>query len=147
VTHYFYFFCVFWGVFLAWVVLNDIIMRTLTMTNTLFDHFLTNWDKAFFDEDYSYWRRNDSSINCREKENSYEYYVPLAGFKKEDIAARLDEGRVHVVAKRYENTASYSFALPDEVDLSNMSAKHEDGLLTVTIPKTEKAKAITIAID
>ena len=123
-------------------------MRTLTLTNALFDNFLTNWDNAFFDGDHSYWRRRDSSINCRETEDSHEYYVPLAGFKKEDIAARIDDGRVYILAKRDENTASYSFALPnDEVDISNLSAKHEDGLLTVKIPKSEKAKAITIAID
>ncbi|MAH47202.1 hypothetical protein CMI37_15350 [Candidatus Pacearchaeota archaeon] len=129
-------------------MLNTVTMRTLTLTNTLFDNFLTNWDNAYFDGDHSYWRRKDNSINCREKEEHYEYYVPLAGFKKEDIAARLDEGRVHIVAKNEnDSTASYSFALPDEVDLSSLSAKHEDGLLTVKIPKSEKAKAITIAID
>ena len=129
-------------------MLNSIIMRTFTMTNALFDNFLTNWDKAFFDGDYSYWRRRDSSIECRETDDSYEYYVPLAGFRKEDIAARVDEGRVHIAAKKGEDTISYSFALPnEEVNTSSLSAKHEDGLLTVNIPKTEKAKAITIAID
>tara|TARA_Y100000593_G_scaffold41668_1_gene79888 strand:- start:579 stop:968 length:390 start_codon:yes stop_codon:yes gene_type:complete len=129
-------------------MLHDIIMRTFTMTNSLFDNFLTNWDNAFFDGDHSYWRRRDSSIDCRETEDSYEYYVPLAGFKKEDIAARLDDGRVFIAAKQEEGTTSYSFALPnDDVDTSELSAKHEDGLLTVTVPKSEKAKAITIAID
>tara|TARA_Y100000310_G_scaffold153804_1_gene153338 strand:- start:14477 stop:14899 length:423 start_codon:yes stop_codon:yes gene_type:complete len=138
----------FGGGFLAWVVLLVATMRTLGLTNTLFDNFLTNWDNAYFDGDHSYWRRKDNSINYREKEEHYEYYVPLAGFKKEDIAARIDEGRVHIVAKRNESTASYSFVLPDdEIELSSLSAKHEDGLLTVKIPKSEKAKAITIAID
>lgn len=124
-------------------------MKTLTITNELFNNFITNWDKAFFDGDYSYWRRKDSSVNCRETEDSYEYYVPLAGFKKEDIAAQLDDGRVYIVVKQEEkDTTSCSFALPnDDVDISGLSAKHEDGLLTVTIPKSEKAKAITIAID
>jgi HSP20 family molecular chaperone IbpA len=123
-------------------------MRTLTLTNTLFDNFLTNWDSAFFEGDHSYWRRLDNSINYREKEENYEYYVPLAGFRKEDIAARLDDGRVHIVAKRDENTASYSFALPsEEVDCSSLSAKYEDGLLTVNIPKSEKVKPTPITID
>ena len=128
-------------------MLYVVTMRTLTLTNSLFDNFLTNWDNALFDGDHSYWRRKDNSINYRETEEHYEYYVPLAGFKKEDLAARLDEGRVHIVAKRDESTASYSFALPEEVDSSNMSAKHEDGLLTITIPKSEKTKATTISID
>tara|TARA_R100000808_G_C2148445_1_gene156592 strand:+ start:654 stop:1022 length:369 start_codon:yes stop_codon:yes gene_type:complete len=122
-------------------------MRNIILTNSLFDNLLTNWDNAFFDGNL-HWRKRDSSIDCREDEDSYEYYIPLAGFKKEDIAARIDEGRVYVAANKGEDTAaSCSFALPDEAEPSSLSAKHEDGLLTITIPKLEKAKAITIAID
>ena len=128
-------------------MLNITIMKTLTLTNSLFDNFLTNWDNAFFEGDHSYWRRKDNSLNFRESEDNYEFYISLAGFKKEDIAARIDDGRVHITAKDGDSAASYSFALPDEVDASVLSAKHENGLLTITIPKLERAKAITIAID
>ena len=74
-------------------------MRNIILANSLFDSFLTNWDNAFFDGDHSYWRRRDNSINCREDEDSYKYYIPLAGFKKEDLAAKFDDERVNIAAK------------------------------------------------
>ena len=60
-------------------------MRTLTLTNSLFNNLLTNWDKAFSDEDYSYWRRKGEGVRGVELNDSFEYYVPLGGFKKEEI--------------------------------------------------------------
>ena len=107
--------------------------------------FWDEWDKAFLSDDWSHWREN--IVPHKEHEDHYEYWINLAGFKKEDIAARIDDGRVHITAKDGDSAASYSFALPDEVDASVLSAKHENGLLTITIPKLERAKAITIAID
>ena len=121
-------------------------MRTLTLTNSLFNNLLTNWDKAFSDEDYSYWRRKGEGVRGVELNDSFEYYEPLAGFKKEDIEATVSEGIVYISAKRGESTAFYSFRAPEEGDVSKLSAKHEDGLLTVTVSKSEAVKPKTIEI-
>jgi len=121
-------------------------MRTLTLTNSLFNNFLTNWDRAFFDEDYSYWRRREG-VRGKELEDSFEYYVPLAGFKKEDIEATVSDGLIHILAKKEEDTASYSFEVPEGGDTSKLLAKYEDGLLTVTVGKADVVKPKTIDIN
>ena len=122
-------------------------MRTLTLRNNLFNDFLTDWNDAFFSEDYSYWRRNHKQINSTELDNSFEYYVPLPGFKKKDIKATINDGVVSLLAERDGSTASYSFSLPERVDISTLSAKHEDGLLTISVEKEEKVKPKSIKID
>ena len=117
----------------------------MILINRLFDDVFTNYDRAFFNEDHSYWRR-DTHVRSREHEDSYEYYVPLAGFKKEDIKVTIKGDEALVQAKKDENTATYSFLIPEDGDLSRLSANHEDGLLTVKIEKAEKAKAIEVKI-
>ena len=115
------------------------------ITNRLFDEFFTNWDSAFFEGDHSYWRRNDR-VRTKELKDSYEYYVPLPGIKKENIKATVKDGAVLLSVECAENTASYSFTLPDDVNVSKLSASHEDGLLTIKIEKAEEAKAVELVI-
>ena len=121
-------------------------MKTLNITNHLVNDFFTDWNKAFFAEDYSYWRR-DNHVKSSEKENSFEYYIPLAGFKKEDIKASVSDGLVAILAKKNDSTLSYSFEVPEGGDSSKLSAKHEDGLLTVTVGKSEAVKPRNIDIN
>ena len=119
-------------------------MRTLS----LFDNVLTNWDRAFFDGDYSYWRRKGEGVRGEELEDSFEYHIPLAGFKKEDIKATISDGLMYVLAKKKnEGTYSYSFQIPEGGDTSKISAKHENGLLTVTVGKADAVKPVSIEID
>lgn len=120
-------------------------MKTLTLTNSLFDNFLTNWDRALFEGDHTYWRRNNY-IKSVEKEESFEHYVPLAGFKKEEIKASVSDGLVHVLAENEETTTSYSFEIMEGGDASKLSARHEDGLLTITVGKVDLIKPKTIDI-
>ncbi len=117
-----------------------------TLTNRLFDEFFTNWDNAYFDGDHSYWRRENNNVKSKELKDSYEYYVPLPGYKKENIKATVKDGAVFLLAKQDDDTASYSFLLPEDADVSKLSASHEDGLLTVKLEKAEKAKAIELDI-
>ena len=121
-------------------------MRTLQLTNSLFDNFLTNWDRAFLDGDYSYWRRKGEGVRGKELEDSFEYYISLAGFKKEDIKATISEGLVYVLAKKDDDTASYSFRIPEDCDTSKLSAKHEDGLLIISVGKSDAVKPMSIDI-
>ena len=112
------------------------------ITNRLFNEFFTNWDNAFFDGDHSYWRRANNNVNWKESEDAYEYKVPLPGFKKESIKATVKDDLVYLRAEQGEDTASYTLLLPDDVDVSKLSATHEDGLLTVRLEKAEKAKPV-----
>ena len=121
-------------------------MRTYTLTNSLFDNFLTNWDRSFLDGDHSYWRRTNE-ISRKTLDDSYEFSMPLAGFRKSDIKASIKDEQVYILAKRDDDTSSYSLFVPDDADSSTLSAKHEDGMLTIKINKKEEKKSVDIAIS
>jgi HSP20 family protein len=70
--------------------------------------------------------------------------LTIRGAKQQ--AARERTERVH----RYERTYGAferSFTLPTTVDASNIKATYENGVLTVTLPKVEKAKPREIAVQ
>ena len=115
----------------------------------LVNDFVSDWDRAFFNEDYSYWRRNmnNYSITHKEHEDRYEYWINLAGFKKENVEASVHDGLVIIKTKKDENVNDYSFYLRDDADVSTLSSKLEDGLLTVSVNKEEEAKPTKIKIN
>jgi HSP20 family protein len=64
---------------------------------------------------------------------------------KQQVAEERTE-RVH----RYERTYGQferSFTLPATVDAERIKARYESGVLTVTLPKVEKAKPRSVQID
>jgi HSP20 family protein len=70
--------------------------------------------------------------------------LTIRGAKQQRPAERTE--RVH----RYERTYGAferSFTLPTTVDASNIKATYENGVLTVTLPKVEKAKPREIAVQ
>ncbi len=84
-------------------------------------------------------------------ENDKEFIVEieLAGVKKENIEINIEDDTLIIDAERnsdkdlkYNRKERYSgkfkriFNLPDNVDDENIRASYEDGVLTLTIPKT-----------
>ena len=103
------------------------------------------FDRHFDDVDNSTWRRN--IVPHKEEENSYSYFLNLAGFKKEDVDAMITDGVVSVKAKNSVGaTADYSFYVPEDADADKMSANLEDGLLTITFEKEDDVKPKKIKI-
>ncbi|WP_020403322.1 Hsp20/alpha crystallin family protein [Gracilimonas tropica] len=118
----------------------------------------------FFNDSIRY--KKDSfvpSVDISETENSFEISVALPGMKKEDISVDLDDGRLTISGERkFEKedegknyhrlesgfgTFSRSFQLPDNIDESSIEAKYENGVLDITINKSEEKvkKQIKIA--
>lgn len=64
--------------------------------------------------------------------------LTIRGEKKEEKKGG-EKDRYHVWERRY-GSFQRSFTLPNEVDAAKINAKFDDGILTVTLPKTEKAK-------
>lgn len=81
--------------------------------------------------------------------DQYSLEVPLAGFKKEDIDINANQEHLTVKATRKEGKVKYEkcFYLPRKVDLSEVKAKHEDGLLSITFGKENKKLQNKIKID
>ena len=109
------------------------------------NQFWDEWDKAFFEEDWGRWREN--IVPHKEHKDGYDYWINLAGFKKEDVEAVLHDGVVGIKAKNKDgSTASYSFQLNEDADISTLSSKLEDGLLTVNVKKVKEAQPQSIEI-
>ncbi len=114
---------------------------------SLFEH-----DGSFFTAD----NRRSAVANWYENDEAYVARFELPGLKSKDIDLELKDGTLSLKAERKtrnkkeksEATVSYSqsISLPDGVNEADASASYEDGILSVTIPKAEKAKPRRIAI-
>ena len=106
--------------------------------------------------------------DVRETEDSYELDVDLPGFKKDEIDLDLQDGYLTIRAakgldkdeqdkkgkyirqERYAGALSRSFYVGEAVEPDQVTAKFEDGILRLTVPKTVKKelpKTSTIAIE
>lgn len=91
------------------------------------------------------------TVNIREGEFAYHVDVDLPGVKKEDIKVDLNKGVLTISGERktkeevkqedyykietYFGKFSRSFTLPDNVDIENIEAKSDNGVLEIVIPK------------
>jgi len=70
-----------------------------------------------------------------DEEKAIKLYVELPGEEKEDIQLNVTNGKVEVKAKKFYKETD----LPTvNIDAEKTSAKYKNGVLEVTIPKTEK---------
>ena len=70
--------------------------------------------------------------------------LTIRGEKREE-RTEGEQGRWHLAERRY-GTFSRSFVLPRDVDAEGIQAAFQDGVLTVTVPKSEKARRRRIEI-
>ena len=110
--------------------------------------------------------KNLMKTDVRETENTYEVDIDLPGFKKDEISVDLKDGYLTIRAakgldkdekdkkgkyirqERYAGACSRSFYVGD-VKPEDVSAKYEDGILKLSMPKEAKKelpKSSTIAI-
>jgi len=90
-------------------------------------------------------------VNTREGEDAYYIEVELPGIKKEEVDVKVDGNILTISGERtlrdevkeedYHKVESFygkfsrSFTLPERVDVGNIQAQSENGLLEVVIPK------------
>ena len=112
--------------------------------------------------------KNLMKTDVRETEDSYELDVDLPGFKKDEVTVDLQDGYLTISAEkaldkdesdqkgkflrqeRYAGSMSRSFYVGDDVEAADISAKYEDGILKISVPKAaqkELPKHTTIAIE
>ncbi len=103
------------------------------------------------------------SVNTREGEYAYHVEVDIPGVKKEDINVDLKDDVLTISGERktkteieekdyYKKECSYgkfqrSFTLPEDIDIENIEANAEDGVLEVVIPKLKKEDKETKKIE
>lgn len=92
-------------------------------------------------------------VDIFETDKALSVIVDLPGVGKEDVDIRVDQGVLTIKGKvRYEVPKNAirtefglldffrQFQLSDEVDPSKIAAESKNGVLTITLPKAEKAE-------
>ena len=103
------------------------------------------------------------AVDVRETNDSFVFSAELPGLSKDDVSITLEDNVLTLTGeRRFEKDASKnefrriersyghftrSFTLPSEVDNDTVQANYSDGLLTITVPKTEKTKPRKIEIS
>ncbi len=72
--------------------------------------------------------------------------LTISGEKREQREQNEEEGRFHLAERRWGQFAR-SFVLPREVVSDRISADYNNGVLTVSIPKSEKARPRRIDVS
>ncbi len=112
--------------------------------------------------------KNLMKTDVRETENTYELDVDLPGFKKDEVNIELKNGYLTIQAskglnkdeadkkgrlirqERYTGSCSRSFYVGEDILPTQVSARFEDGILRLSIPKEapkQLPKVTTIAIE
>ena len=106
--------------------------------------------------------------DVRETDSTYELDVDLPGFKKDEIQLKLEDGYLTISAakgvdkdqqddqgryirrERYAGQCSRSFYVGEGVEARDVSARFEDGILRLSLPKAapqQLPKSTAIAIQ
>ena len=79
--------------------------------------------------------------------------LELPGFNKDELKLSLDEGVLSIVAETKDEERSFlgklerRLKVSDEMDVENISAKLENGILYLQIPHRAKAEPKTIKVN
>jgi HSP20 family protein len=101
-------------------------------------------------------------VDISETDDAYIIKAEIPGVNKEDVKVTAENGVLTISGERKEEKAENNkkihrverlygtffrtFVLPDNVDESKINAEFKDGVLTLTVPKTEKAKPKSIEV-
>ena len=122
--------------------------------------FKNSWFPTVFDDFFNTnmtTQRTAPAVNVKVDENAYTMEVAAPGLKKEYCRISInDEGNLNVaIENKFEHKEedkkehylrrefSYTnyqqaYTLPEDVDKNGISAKVEDGVLTIVMPKVKK---------
>lgn len=102
------------------------------------------------------------AVDVSETDAEFVIKAELPEVKKEDVKVTMEDGvltltgerkqekeekgkRYHRIERSY-GSFMRSFELPENVDTAKAKAEYKDGMLTLSLPKTEKAKAKSLEI-
>ena len=103
------------------------------------------------------------AVDIHEEDSCYMLTADIPGVNRQDVEITLEDGVLTVKGERKSGTEVTEeryrrreriygtfvrqFNLPDTVDAANISAKAEDGVLKIAIPKQEKPEPKKITVS
>ena len=144
---------------MRWKPRHDVVSIRDEM-NRLFDNFFTGWPETRRGLLESEWA---PSVDVAETDDEITVTAELPGVKQDEVDIAITDdvltlkgekkGGKEVKEKNYHRIErSYgsfqrSISLPSGVQADKAKAAYKDGILTITVPKTEEAKPKQIKID
>ena len=133
---------------------------TYRPTPANFDH---GFDSLFQDCGRPAYATTAPRVNIREQADGYHLEAELPSLSEQDFTVNVEhnlltiasqqeqeserEEHGYVIRERRNGAFKRSFALPQDVDAEQISARFRDGLLTVTVPKSAKAQRKQITVQ
>jgi HSP20 family protein len=131
--------------------------------DSFFDDFLTRrWPRLFdWNVPSRFERVGFPRVDVIDHDNEIEVQAELPGVKKEDLEVSIHNQTITIRATTKEEKKEEgkyfrreirrgefqrTLSLPDNVDSDNAKAAFADGILKITLPKTEKSKRKNIEI-
>jgi HSP20 family protein len=122
----------------------------------MFERAFSNFGRwSGFDDDFTRGAKiAHVPVDLYDDEDNYYVRAELPGVKKKEINLELDNAVLTLSGERKsksggsEETVSFSrsISVAEDVQRDNVKASLEDGILTVTLPKSEERKPRMIAI-
>ncbi len=127
------------------------------------NRMLFNWNENLFNDVFNA-NRNGlyPQVDIEEREEAYALSVELPGMKKDDIQISFHDGVLKVSGEkkdsRNDENANYhlterrygkferAFRIHSDVNVDNIEAGFNDGILQITLPKAESAKPKQIEV-
>lgn len=119
------------------------IMKNFFDNDSFFGHYMDKW-----------WDTAQPAMNIAETDAAYTVDIVVPGFNKEDINIDVDNDILTISAEAKQETSeekkeytrkeynfssfSHSFHLPDNVKDDSITAEYKDGVLKLSMPKTDK---------
>ena len=131
-------------------------MTTLTRHrgNSLFDTVFSDlFNDEFITRPYMSAAKRNSQVLNRDEDWQIVFAIP--GVKKHEVAVKVDDFVLSVSYDNKVNTDQFNFVssfsrswnLGHDVDVNKITANHEDGILTITVPKPETKKRVVRTIE
>ncbi|MFA7543161.1 MAG: Hsp20/alpha crystallin family protein [Candidatus Cloacimonadaceae bacterium] len=133
--------------------------RPMRSMMSLFDEFFKNDLEAESSED----NFRAMAMDIAENDKEYSILANLPGYRKDNVKISVHDNQLSIEAvceekkeeqkatvyrcERYKGGYRRTLSLPDNADVSLISAKMEDGVLTLNIPKKEASPMKEIVIQ
>ncbi len=139
--------------------LNGQLEKPVEFNSPLTGLFEDFFGDAYFKNDFA---THVPSVNVSKEKDELHLELSAPGFSKEDIKVEVERGVLTISGAHkteeeskdktyYRKEFTYgsfkrSFNLPDEYNADSISAKYENGILKLSVPKKEEVKTASRAI-
>tara|TARA_R100000655_G_scaffold110058_2_gene167263 strand:- start:1220 stop:1630 length:411 start_codon:yes stop_codon:yes gene_type:complete len=136
-------------------MINTLLNGFIPVTGRNFDERLRNMTDAitrdpYFTEMENFLHKPVLNYHSESNDEGYILEIPVPGLSKKDVKVSTNENSLVI---KYENadekwigTTERSFTMPKQIEVESITAKVENGLLTISLPYAEKVKK-TITVE